>query len=397
MKHFSETIVIFVLFLVQFIDVLDFMVVMPLGPDLSLALGIENANLGWLASSYTLAAAFSGIASAAFVDRFERKKAFICVLSGLVMANIFSANAWNTESLLLSRFLAGLFGGPTTSICYAIVADLFPENRRGDVMGKIMSGFSLAAIFGVPIGLKTALLFGWCASFYAVAILGIIAIILIVLYMPSITDHLNGVTKNKVTYLSLFNKRLYIFSFIAVITGSVASFMIIPYVAPFIQLNMNYPRSDISFVYLIGGIGSFVAMHIAGKFVDKTSSALTTMFSNIFILFSLIFGFVVVAKFVSPAYLFAPFMVGMAIRNVSNYTLFSKIPSLNERAGFMSILSCIQHLASSVGAVATSIIVTETNNKLVFMDVSAMLASMLFLVTPFILKIIEKDARLKLK
>lgn len=390
MKHFSESIVILILFLVQFIDVLDFMVVMPLGPDLSIALGIENANLGWIASSYTLAAAFSGIASSTFIDRFERKKAFIFVLSGLVLANIFSACSWDSKSLLFSRFLAGLFGGPTTSICYAIVADLFPENRRGAVMGKIMSGFSLAAIFGVPIGLKTALLFGWSASFYSVAILGILAIVMIVFFMPSIAGHLEEVKRKKVTYLSLFDNKAYILSFIAAITGSVASFMIIPYVAPFIQMNMGYPRADVSFVYLIGGLGSFVAMHLAGKFVDKTSSALTTMLSNVFILFSLISGFVFVSKFMSPAYLFAPFMIGMAIRNVSNYTLFSKIPSLNERAGFMSVLSCIQHLASSVGAVATSIIVTETNNQLVYMDVAAMVASVLFLTTPFILKRIEK-------
>ena len=54
MKHISESMIIAILFLVQFIDVLDFMVVMPLGPDFSASFGVPASKLGWLASSYTL-------------------------------------------------------------------------------------------------------------------------------------------------------------------------------------------------------------------------------------------------------------------------------------------------------------------------------------------------------
>ena len=63
MKNIPESLIILILFLVQFIDVLDFMVVMPLGPDFAKELGMDQANLGWLASSYTLAAAVSGTAT----------------------------------------------------------------------------------------------------------------------------------------------------------------------------------------------------------------------------------------------------------------------------------------------------------------------------------------------
>ena len=288
MKNISESIIILIFFLVQFIDVLDFMVVMPLGPDFALNLGIAESKLGWVAGSYTFAAAFSGILSSTIIDRFERKIILLFTMAGLVIANIFSANAWNFESLLASRFLAGVFGGPATSICFAIVADLFEENRRGAVMGKVMSGFSLAAIFGVPIGLEMSSRFGWYASFYTVAALGILAMILIVIYLPKITIHLAAAEKNKVTYLSLFGKPINRLAFLAAFFGSMAAFMIIPYISPFIQLNMNFPRVDVSQIYFIGGIGSFFAMQIAGRFVDKTSSALTTMLANIFIIFTCI-------------------------------------------------------------------------------------------------------------
>ena len=391
MKNISESIIILILFLVQFIDVLDFMVVMPLGPDFALNLGIAESKLGWVAGSYTFAAAFSGILSSTIIDRFERKIILLFTMAGLVIANIFSANAWNFESLLASRFLAGVFGGPATSICFAIVADLFEENRRGAVMGKVMSGFSLAAIFGVPIGLEMSSRFGWYASFYTVAALGILAMILIVIYLPKITIHLAAAEKNKVTYLSLFGKPINRLAFLAAFFGSMAAFMIIPYISPFIQLNMNFPRVDVSQIYFIGGIGSFFAMQIAGRFVDKTSSALTTMLANIFIIFTLVLGFIFSVSLIPVVVIFAPFMIGMAIRNVSNYTLFSKVPSLNDRAGFMSVISCIQHLACSAGAIATSLILADgINGQLKYMNVSAWIALSLFLIVPLILIRIEK-------
>ena len=391
MKNTSDSIIILILFLVQFIDVLDFMVVMPLGPDFAMVLGVPESKLGWVAGSYAFAAAFSGILSSKFIDRFERKRALIFSLMGLVMANIFSANAWSFETLLASRFLAGAFGGPATSLCFAIVADLFEENRRGSVMGKVMSGFSLAAIFGVPIGLKMSETFGWNASFYTVAALGIIAIILIQLKMPQLRHHLSSAMRHKATYLSLFKKPIYNLSFLAAGIGSMASFMIIPYVSPFLQMNLDLPRADVSLIYSIGGICSFFAMQITGKLVDKTNSALITMAANIFVIFSLLFGCIWITDTIPTIILFAPFMIGMAIRNVSNYTAFSKVATLGERAGFMSIISCIQHLASTCGSgFASEFLTISDEGKLVNMNIIAMIAIGLFLIVPIILSRIEK-------
>ena len=394
MKNISSPkIIIFTLFLVQFLDVLDFMVVMPLGPDFSASLNIPESDLGWFAASYALAAAFTGIMSSTFIDRFERKQVFIITITGLILSNIFSANAWNYESLLASRFLAGAFGGPATSLCFAIVADLFDKKSRGAVMGKVMGGFSLAAVFGVPIGLKMSELFGWQASFYAVSAIGILTLILILIYLPRLDAHIEESKNNITTYLSLFNKPVNIMTFIVTFIGSTAAFMIIPYITAFVQLNLNFPRGEIDYIFFIGGALSFFAMRIAGKYVDKTSSSSMTMFSNIFIIFSLVFGFIITIKYLPILFVFPMFMVGMAIRNVSSYTLFSKIPKAKERAGFMSVISCVQHLASSAGSILASIIlVNQTGSKLLNMEIVTIISIILFLIAPFILKYIEKDA-----
>ena len=397
MKDKSSKIIIFTLFLVQFLDVLDFMVVMPLGPDFALSLNIPEADLGWFAASYALSAAFTGILCSSFIDRFERKLVFIITLIGLILSNIFSANAWNFESLLASRFLAGAFGGPATSICFAIVADIFDKKSRGAVMGKVMGGFSLAAVFGVPIGLKMSELFGWAASFYTVSIIGIFTLILIIIYLPKLDAHIDENKNNITTYLSLLNKPTNLMAFLATFIASTAAFMIIPYITAFAQLNLDFPRNKIDYIFFIGGLLSFFAMRLTGKFVDKKSSSSMAMFSNIFIIFSLIFSFIIFTPYL-PLLLVSPmFMVGMAIRNVSSYTLYSKIPKAHERAGFMSMISCVQHLASSAGSILASIIlVNQAGSKLINMEIVVIISIILFLITPIIFKYIEKDPNINL-
>src|SRR4051812_45429147 len=81
----SEGKLLFLIGAVQFINVLDFMMVMPLGPDFSRALGIDTARLGIVGGAYTAAAAVSGIVGALFLDKFDRRKALACALFGLVV------------------------------------------------------------------------------------------------------------------------------------------------------------------------------------------------------------------------------------------------------------------------------------------------------------------------
>ena len=65
---------------IQFTHILDFMIMMPLGPQFTRIFAITDAQFGLLVSAYTFAAGASGLLASTYIDRFDRKK-LLLVLS----------------------------------------------------------------------------------------------------------------------------------------------------------------------------------------------------------------------------------------------------------------------------------------------------------------------------
>src|SRR5205807_3558261 len=185
-----ELTVVLLVAAVQFVNILDFVMVMPMGPDFSAALGIPASQLGLIGGSYTAAAALSGLAGSFFLDRFDRRPALGIAMLGLVVSTALGAAATGLPSLMAARLLAGLFGGPATSLSFSIIADVVPPQRRGKAMGMVMGAFSIASVLGVPAGLEAARQFGWRAPFFGVAGLGLLLALGSVALLPSLVGHL---------------------------------------------------------------------------------------------------------------------------------------------------------------------------------------------------------------
>src|SRR5207253_401505 len=173
-RHPSERTVIFLIGAVQFVNILDFMMVLPLGPFFAGPLGIPASRIGVVGGSYTAAAALSGIACSFFLDRFDRRKALGVAVAGLVAATALGGFSTGFAWMISARVLAGLFGGPATSLSLSIVADVIPAERRGKALGAVMGAFSVAAVLGVPTGLELARWGGWRLPFFSVAGMGLV-------------------------------------------------------------------------------------------------------------------------------------------------------------------------------------------------------------------------------
>src|SRR5258708_6698762 len=131
----TEGRLLFLLSAVQFINIVDFMMVLPMGPDFAAGLGISTAKLGLVAGAYTGAAAIAGLVGALFLDRFDRRSALFVCMTGLVTGTALGGMARGLGTMLIARAVAGGLGGPAAAPALALLADAIPPQRPGPGAG----------------------------------------------------------------------------------------------------------------------------------------------------------------------------------------------------------------------------------------------------------------------
>jgi predicted MFS family arabinose efflux permease len=163
---------------IQFSHIVDFMVMMPLGPQIMEAFGISAAAFGLLVSSYTYTGAISGLITASVIDRFDRRRYLLAVFTGFVLASMACGLAQSFTWLVVARATAGAFGGIMGALIFTLSADHIPYARRGKASGIIMSAFSLSTVIGVPLSLTLATQWGWRAPFFAIGAVSLALLLL---------------------------------------------------------------------------------------------------------------------------------------------------------------------------------------------------------------------------
>ena len=126
-----ERLVLFILAAVQFTTIVDFMIVMPLGPQLMRTLRIGPAQFGLIVSSYTFAAGASALVASSIVDRFARRTTFLILYIGFLLGTLLCAVAPTYHTLVGARIATGGFGGILGGMAMTIIGDVFPDERRG--------------------------------------------------------------------------------------------------------------------------------------------------------------------------------------------------------------------------------------------------------------------------
>lgn len=395
----SERSLIALIGAVQFVNILDFVMVMPLAPYFATALGIASADNGIVAGSYTAAASIAGLAGGYFLDRFDRRKALAVSMLGLVLSTAAAGLATGLYSMIVARVCAGLFGGPATSLALSIIADIIPGERRGKAMGAVMAAFSVAQVVGQPLSLKAATLGGWRAPFLGVAAMGLVVVIVAIFFLPPVRGHLEKEARqaHPVGVWELLGRRDVQLSYLMSAFVMMSGFIIIPHIPAYVVHNLGFPLEDLWKLYLVGGIASFITVRLTGPRVDRYGAFRTGTVGALLGVVLTYVGFVDYPLWLSMYALFIGFMVAMGIRNVSYNTLTSRVPENAVRARFMSLQSAISHMASALasGVFSRKLLETLPDQSLVGMEHVAEVSIVLALCVPVMLFIVERGVRAK--
>jgi predicted MFS family arabinose efflux permease len=357
-----QKIVIFMLAITQFTVILDFMVMSPLGDILMKSLSLKPSAFGIAVSAYAFSAGISGLLTAGFADKFDRKKLLLFFYIGFIAGTIFCGLAQSYAVLVAARVITGLFGGVIGSISMAIIADLFALQQRGRVMGFIQMGFGGSQVLGVPIGLYLANAWGWEAPFWMVAALSILIAALIAIKLQPIVQHLS-IQRDKSAFKHLLHtvaKSNYRVGFAATALLSIGGFMMMPFGSAFAVNNLGLTNQQLPLLFMVSGVSSLIIMPLIGKLSDKIDKFKIFATASVWMmLMCVVYTNLGVTPLILVMALNILMMMGIMSRMVPSSALTSAIPDMADRGAFMSINSSLQQIAGGVAAAVAGVIVTQ--------------------------------------
>jgi predicted MFS family arabinose efflux permease len=349
---------------IQFTHILDFMIMMPLGPELIRVLNINTHQFGLLLSSYTFAAALAGFFATYYVDRFERRKLLLSLYTFFIIATIACGLAPNYETLFIARAFAGAFGGILGSLVQTIVADSIPFERRGKALGTVMAAFSVSTVAGVPLSLLLAEqipYLGWRAPFMFIGLISTLIMYIGYLHIPKIKGHLDhvhdGSRLSQIFKIMIAPQHIKAFIFMGLIM--ITGFSVIPYIALYLTTNVGINNSYISLVYLCGGVATFVSSRFIGHLADRYGKVRVF---RVLAIISLIPLLVVTNLSVTPLWIVlinsTAFFILVSGRMIPAMAMVSQVVESKIRGTFMSLIGSVQMLASGIASVAAGMVVT---------------------------------------
>lgn len=349
---------------IQFTHILDFMIMMPLGPEFIRELNINTHQFGLLLSSYTFAAAAAGILATYYVDRFERRQLLLSLYALFIIATFACGLAPNYEALFIARAFAGAFGGILGSLVQTIVADSIPFERRGKALGTVMAAFSVSTVAGVPLGLFLANhipSLGWRAPFFFIALISSLILYLGYRNIPKIAGHLDHVHEgsrlSQVLKILIAPQHVKAFIFMALIM--ITGFSVIPYIALYLTSNVGISNSYISLIYLCGGVATLMSSRFIGHMSDKYGKV--TVF-RVLAIVSLAPLLVTTNLPVTPLWIVlinsTAFFILVSGRMIPAMAMVSQVVENKIRGTFMSLVGSVQMLSSGIASVLAGWIVT---------------------------------------
>ena len=396
-----ETIILTILCMVQFNHIVDFMLPMPLGPQLNRAFNLSAHEFGILVSCYTLSSSLAGLAFTLFVDQFNRKNVLIVFLVGFTLATLNCGLANTYEALVFSRCLAGIFGGGLNSIIYVIVGDLFPSEKRGAATGTLMASFSAASVIGIPLSLWASNHGGWHVPFIALGILAMFALVMVCFYVPSLNQHLKGRVQQRFSpswdaYSHVVKDRGQILGILFMMFMMFGHFMIIPYIAQSLVANTGLKESELPLVYLIGGGLSFFTSPLIGRWADKKGKIkVFTIIQCIALVWILMISHLPVLHSAITLFFVGGFFVFAAGRFVPAMAVINGLAGPRYRASYMSLVTSLHQLSGSLASFICGYIIyfDKTTGRLENFGVAGLIACLFGLAALYIIQKMNTTAQ----
>ncbi len=303
-----------------------------------------------------------GLVASSIVDRFSRRSTFITCYAGFLIGTLLCGLAPNYHALVAARVATGAFGGLLGGMAMAIIGDVFPENRRGSATGSLMTGFALASVAGVPLGLYFGTEYGWHVPFVALAIGGVPMLALTPFALPPLNAHVGKSHAHPLRSLAeIFSEPNHLNAFALIIMLMIGSFAVFPMLNPYLVNNVGLAEKQLPWVYVAGGALTLLTAPIVGRLADqygKLPVYCAIAPGSAFLM--LVITHLPPAPIQLVVMIFGGLMMCNVGRMIAAMAMVTSSVEPRRRGAFLSVNSSVQHVASGIGAYFGGAIVTQT-------------------------------------
>ena len=242
-------------------------VIMGLLLQVAADLHVTIASAGLLISGYALGVFVGAPVLTAATGRLPRKAALVALMVIFTIGNLACALAPSYGWLMVARVLTSLAHGTFFGVGAVVATGLVPADRKASAISIMFTGLTVATLLGVPAGAWLGLHFGWRATFWAVAAIGVLATAIIAALVPAdagarepiaFADELKAIARPQV-----------LLGLLMTVLGFAGVFTVFTYIQPILTRLTGFSEGAVSPVLLIFGVGLIVGNLIGGRLADR--------------------------------------------------------------------------------------------------------------------------------
>ena len=268
-------------------------VIVGLLPTIAQDLGVSLPSAGLLVSLYAMGVAIGAPVLTALTGRVPRKQLLLGLMVIFTIGNLLAWMAPGYATLMGARVITGLAHGVFFSIGSTIATSLVSKDKAASAIALMFSGLTVALVTGVPLGTWIGQHFGWQATFLAVSLLGVIALIGSAFLVPS--NIAGSAPSSLATQLAVLRKPRLLLVYAMTTLGYGGSFIAFTYLAPILQQVSGYSASSVGLVMLVYGVSVAFGNIWGGKLADRQGPVRALQ-----IVFGLLAAVLLVLTFTAP-------------------------------------------------------------------------------------------------
>lgn len=243
------------------------LIIMGLLLEVGSDLGVSISAAGLLISGYALGVVAGAPLLTALSARWPRKATLLVLMVIFTLGNFACALAPDYTTLMIARVLTAFAHGTFFGVGSVVATSLVAADRRASAIAIMFTGFTVATILGVPFGTWLGQAMGWRAAFWAVTAVGLVALVIIALFVPR--DREKPAPSSLREDFRVLGRPAVLLGLLTTVLGFGGVFTVFSYIAPLLTRVSGFGEAAVSPVLLVFGAGLVLGNLLGGRLADR--------------------------------------------------------------------------------------------------------------------------------